>query len=246
VRIALMSDIHANREAFEACLRDLRARKSDRLVFLGDYVGYGADPSWVVDKVMELVAGGAVAVMGNHDHAVSHLGEDLNNDAEVAMFWTRGQLGPEAREFLAALPMRFEDDMRLYVHANVQTGRRWHYVDSPEAAERALESCSAQTIFCGHLHLPNIYGITATGKIASFRPVSDVTVPMPQHRRWLAVLGAVGQPRDGNPAASYALLDTDRREITYMRVPYDVETAAAKIRAAGLPDRLAERLEVGR
>jgi diadenosine tetraphosphatase ApaH/serine/threonine PP2A family protein phosphatase len=240
-----MSDIHANREAFEACLRDVRERGADRLVFLGDYVGYGADPSWVVDKVMELVTGGAIAVMGNHDHAVSYPGEELNNDADIAMSWTRGQLGSESRKFLSDLPMRFEDDMRLYVHANTQTGRRWHYVDSPEAAGRALESCSAQTVFCGHLHVPTLYGITATGKIVSFRPVSGVTVPLPRHRRWLAVLGAVGQPRDKDPAASYTLLDTDRSEVTYMRVPYDVEAAAAKIRAAGLPDRLAERLEVG-
>lgn len=246
MRIALMSDIHANREAFEACLRDVRTRGTDRLVFLGDYVGYGADPAWVVDTVMELVAGGAIAVMGNHDHAVSYLHEDLNEDAEVAMSWTRGQLGPEAREFLANLPMRFEDDMRLYVHANVQTSRRWHYVDSPQAAGRALESCRAQTIFCGHLHVPTLYGITATGKIASFRPVSGVAIPLPRHRRRLAVLGAVGQPRDGNPAASYTLLDTDKSEITYLRVPYDAEAAAAKIREAGLPDNLAERLGKGR
>jgi diadenosine tetraphosphatase ApaH/serine/threonine PP2A family protein phosphatase len=246
VRIALLSDIHANREAFEACLRDVRARCADRLVLLGDYVGYGADPAWVVNTVMELVTGGAIAVMGNHDHAVSYLREDLNPDAEIAMSWTRGQLGPEAREFLANLPMSFGDDMRLYVHANVQTSQRWHYVDSQEAAGRALKSCSAQTLFCGHVHVPTLYGITATGKIISFRPVSGVAIPLPQHRRWLAVLGAVGQPRDGSPAASYTMLDTDKGEIIYLRVPYDVEAAAAKIREAGLPETLAERLGKGR
>lgn len=246
MRIAFMSDIHANREALEACLRDVRARGADRLVFLGDYVGYGADPAWVVDTVMELVTDGAIAVLGNHDHAVSDLREDLNADAEVAMSWTRGQLGPQAREFLAGLAMRSEDDNRLYVHANVQTSRRWHYIDGPEAAERALESCSAQTLFCGHVHKPTLYGITATGRTVAFRPVTDVAIPLPQHRRWLAVLGAVGQPRDGNPAASYALLDTDKSAITYLRVPYDVSVAAAKIREAGLPDTLAERLWKGR
>jgi diadenosine tetraphosphatase ApaH/serine/threonine PP2A family protein phosphatase len=242
--IALMSDIHSNREAFEACLRDVRARGVDRLVFLGDYVGYGADPAWVVDTVMELVSGGAIAVKGNHDHAVSYMREDLNPAAEIAITWTRGQLGPEAREFLATLPMSFVDDMRLYVHANVQTGR-WHYVDGLEAAGRALKSCSAQTLFCGHVHVPTLYGITATEKMVSFRPVSGVAIPLPQHRRWLAVLGSVGQPRDGNSAASYSLLDTDKAEITYLRVPYDLESAAAKIREAGLPESLAERLRKG-
>lgn len=245
MRIALMSDLHANREAFEACLRDVRDRGADRLVFLGDYVGYGADPTWVVDTIMDLVADGAIAVKGNHDHAVSYLREELNPDAEVAMAWTRGQLGPKERGFLANLPMRFEEDKRLFVHANVQTGHRWHYVDGPEAANRALEFCTAQMVFCGHVHVPALYGITATGKMVFFRPVANVTVPLPRHRRWLAVLGAVGQPRDGNSAASWTLLDTDKNEITFLRVPYDVETAASKIRVSGLPDSLATRLGKG-
>jgi len=241
-----MSDIHSNREAFEACLRDVRLRDVDRLVFLGDYVGYGADPVWVVDTVMELVSNGAIAIMGNHDNAVTYMREEMNEFAEVAMSWTSGQLGPEAREFLVSLPMRFEEDKRLYVHADVQSNRRWQYMDSAETAGRALGSCGAQSVFCGHVHVPTIYGITATGKVASFRPVSGVAVPLPRHRRWLVVLGAVGQPRDGNPAASYTLLDTDRAEITYLRVPYDVEAAATKIREAGLPNKLADRLGKGR
>lgn len=246
MRIAIMSDIHSNREAFEACLHDARNRGAERLLFLGDLVGYGADPVWVVDTARELVAAGAVAILGNHDNAVSDFREELNAEAEVAISWTRGQLGPEARHFLAGLPMRFEEDMRLFVHADVQTGRRWHYVDSPEAAGRALESCGAQTVFCGHLHRPALYGITATGRIASFRPVSGVAIPLPRHRRWLAVLGSVGQPRDGSPAASYALLDTEKNDITYQKVPYDVDGAAAKIRQAGLPYHLAERIGKGR
>lgn len=246
VRIALMSDIHANREAFEACLQDVRDRNTDRFLLLGDFVGYGADPVWVVDTVMELVAGGAVALLGNHDQAVSSSREEMNEDAEIAMSWTRGKLGTEARAFLAGLPMSFEEDKRLFVHANVQTARRWSYIDSSEAADRALESCEAQAVFCGHLHRPALYGITATGKTTSFRPVSNVTIPLPRHRRWLTVLGSIGQPRDGNPAASYAMLDTTANDITFVRVPYDVETAAAKIREAGLPDNLADRLRKGR
>ncbi len=244
--IALMSDIHSNREAFEACLLDMRTRGADQLMLLGDFVGYGADPVWVVDTVMKLVAGGAVALMGNHDQAVSNLREDMNEDAEIAMSWTRGQLGTEGRAFLEGLPMSFEDDKRLFVHANIQTARRWSYIDSSEAAGKTLESCNAQAVFCGHVHRPALYGITGTGRMTSFRPVSNVIIPLPRHRRWLTVLGSIGQPRDGNPAASYALLDTATNEITFMRVPYDVETAAAKIREAGLPDYLAARLRKGR
>lgn len=243
--IALMADIHANREAFEACLRDARAKGAVQMIFLGDFVGYGADPVWVVDTVMGLVAKGAAALQGNHDNAVSDLRESLTTDAQVAMSWTRGELGPDARKFLANLPMRIEDETRLYVHANVPPDRRWLYIDDRNAAARALQARQAQTVFCGHVHVPAIYGITATEKLVAFQPVSGVAVPLSPQRRWLAVLGAVGQPRDGNPAASYALLDTRKAEITYLRVPYDIEATAAKIRKAGLPDSLADRLRRG-
>ena len=246
MRIALLADIHGNREAFEACLQDARRRGCGQVVLLGDYVGYGADPAWTVEKVMELVGEGALAVLGNHDNAVGDWKEDLTPDAEVAITWTRGQLGAPARRFLAALPMGIEDGERLYVHANVAPARRWSYLDGLDPALRALKACRAQAVFCGHVHVPALYGITASGKGIAFRPVPGVPIPLPRHRRWLAVLGAVGQPRDGGTAASYALLDADLAELTYYRVPYDVQAASAKIRAAGLPDALAERLGKGR
>jgi len=240
-----MADIHANREAFEACLRDARARGVERFVFLGDYVGYGADPVWVVDTIMALVDQGAVAVLGNHDLGVSEPRESMSLAAETVMAWTRGQLGPAAREFLAHLPMRIEDGTRLYVHANVPADRRWTYVDGADAAGRALANSQAQSTFCGHVHKPALYGITATAKLVAFRPVTGVAVPLPAHRRWLSVLGSVGQPRDGDPAASYSLLDTERGELTFLRVPYDVEAAIAKLDAAGLSEALAVRLRKG-
>lgn len=246
MRIALMADIHANRHAFEACLAHAQGHKVQRLVFLGDYVGYGADPVWAVDTVMDLVARGGIAILGNHDHAVSNLKETMTADAEVAIAWTRGQLGPEARTFLADLPMRFEDDTRLYVHANPHSLRPWHYVSDPDSARRAFEATRAQSVFCGHVHVGALYGITATGQLISFKPIPGVPIPLPRHRRWFAVLGAVGQSRDGDPAASYALMDTDKSEITYMRVPYDVSAAAARVLEAGLPESLAERLVRGR
>ena len=104
----------------------------------------------------------------------------------------------------------------------------------------------AHIAFCGHIHVPALYHMSATGKIASFEPVGGVEIPLSRHRRWLAVLGAVGQPRDGSPAACYAILDTERDALTYVRIPYDLDTAARKIRAAGLPPRLADRLYEGR
>jgi diadenosine tetraphosphatase ApaH/serine/threonine PP2A family protein phosphatase len=162
------------------------------------------------------------------------------------MAWTRGQLGADAREFLASLPMRFEDDTRLYVHASPQTYPAWIYVNDGAAAKRALEASRAQTVFCGHTHQAALHGITATGQLVSFDPVASVPVPLPRHRRWLTIVGSVGQSRDGDPAAAYAILDTAPSEITHYRVPYDVEATALTILQAGLPPSLAVRLQTGR
>jgi diadenosine tetraphosphatase ApaH/serine/threonine PP2A family protein phosphatase len=245
MRIALLADIHANRLALEACLEHARTRHADRLVFLGDYVGYGAQPNEVVERIMAETARGAIAVAGNHDQAVANDREAMTPDAETAMAWTRGQLGPEARDFLASLPLRFEDGTRLYVHASPQTYPPWIYVREGRDALRALEASRAQMVFCGHTHLPALHGITATGQLVSFQPVPGAPVPLPPHRRWLTVVGAVGQSRDGNPAAAYALLDTATSEITHFRVPYDVQAAASALLEAGLPPALATRLRKG-
>lgn len=246
MRIALLADIHANRRALEACLDHARSQGADRLVFLGDYVGYGPDPGEVLARIMAETERGAVAVAGNHDQAVAETRESMTSDAEVALAWTRGRLGAAAREFLTSLPMRFEDGPRLYVHASPQTYPAWTYLNDGAAARRALEASRAQTVYCGHTHLPALHGITATGQLVSFQPVPGVPIPLPRHRRWLSVIGAVGQSRDGNPSAAYATLDTDRSEITHWRVPYDVEATAQAILLAGLPPSLAARLLRGR
>ncbi len=245
MRIALMADIHANRRAFEACLDHARSLGADRLVFLGDFVGYGPEPNEVMERVMTETAHGAIAVLGNHDQAVAETHESMISDAEIAMAWTRGQLGVEARAFLSSLPMQVEDDARLYVHASPQTDPAWIYVNDAVAARRALEATQSRRVFCGHTHIPALYGITATGQLVSFQPVPSVPIPLARHRRWLNVVGAVGQSRDGDPAASYALLDTTRCEIIHFRVPYDVEAAASAILHAGLPPALATRLQKG-
>ena len=244
--IALLADIHANREALVACLAHARDRGAERLVFLGDYVGYGADPEFVVDTLAEHVAAGALAVSGNHDHAIAQTHLSMTSDAWTVIAWTRGRLGPSARGFLAGLPLTVADGERLYLHADGSAPERWIYVTDAAAAARSLAATSAQLTFCGHVHVPSLYGITTTGKLTSFRPVAGVAVPLLRQRRWFVVLGSVGQPRDGNPASCYAMLDTARAEITYLRVPYDIDSAAAKIRAAGLPEALAARLRRGR
>lgn len=246
MRIALFSDIHANQQAFAACLADAGRERVDRHVLLGDYVGYGADPEWCVATVMELVAEGAVALQGNHDCAVSDRRLDMNAEARVAMEWTRGRLDRAQRAFLAELPLVHEEHGYLFVHANASRPGGWGYVLDAGNAARSMQATQAHAAFCGHVHRPALYSMSTTGKLTSFTPVTDVPIQLLQGRQWLAVLGAVGQPRDGNPSAAYALFDTDTRELTFRRVPYDVEAAAARIRAQGLPARLADRLLVGR
>jgi len=246
VLLALFADIHANRQAFTACLDFARARGAERIVCLGDYVGYGADPEWTVETVMDLVEKGALAVRGNHDSAIGISTESMNAQAQAAIEWTRGRLSASQRRFLAELPLTLQDDDRLYVHSEASSPAKWRYVQSTADAGRSLMATAAHVTFCGHIHQPALYSISVTGKMTGFVPTSGVTVQLLQGRRWLTVVGSVGQPRDGDPAASFAMFDTASREITYCRVPYDVDAAAKRIRDNGLPNWLADRLLVGR
>lgn len=244
--IALMTDIHGNREAFGACLAHARARGVDRFVFLGDFVGYGADPAWVVETVASLVAEGAVAVRGNHDDAALGRADRMNEAAAAAIRWTRDRLGPADKAFLDRLPLTAAEDDRLYVHADASAPDRWRYVTDAVAARTSLGACTARLLFCGHVHQPCLYGLSPPERITRFTPTAGMPVPLLPPRRWLGVIGSVGQPRDGDPAAAYALYDTGTTMLTVQRVPYDIASAAAKIRAAGLPALLADRLFQGR
>lgn len=246
MRIALLADVHANREALQACLDDVRGHGAQQRVFLGDLVGYGADPQWVVDTVREEVARGAVVVRGNHDASVADpQREGLHDDAQRVADWSRGRLDAEALAFLRGLPLTRDDEDRLYVHANAFAPAGWAYLLGRIEVERSLAATAASLTFCGHVHDPMLWTRSAAGRVAGFRPVPDTPIPLPRARRWLAVVGSAGQPRDGDPAACWALYDAAARTITWRRVPYDHHAAAAKVRAAGLPERFAARLESG-
>lgn len=246
MRIALISDIHANLPALEACLAAAARLQVDKLALLGDFVGYGPDPEAVINRVRPLVEAGAIAVLGNHDMAVLKPARDMNATAAEAIAWTRGQLSEASKSFLAVLPFEVRSDDVLYVHADASDPAAWHYVTDGETARASLAGSDAMLTFCGHVHVPAVYCLSATGKMISHAPVQDVAMPLLAHRRWLAVLGAAGQPRDGNPAASFAVHDTAERSLTYRRAPYDVDSVAQRIRALGLPDSLAARLLEGR
>jgi diadenosine tetraphosphatase ApaH/serine/threonine PP2A family protein phosphatase len=246
VLLALLTDIHANREALDACLAHAARMKPDRYIFLGDLVGYGADPGYVTDVVKAFVAHGAVALKGNHDEAVVGSTAGMNETAREAIRWTRTQVDERQRQFLAGLPLSHEEGDRLFVHASAFAPDRWGYVTDEFEAAKSFAATRCRCTFCGHLHVPAVYHVALTGWCGAFTPVPEAAIPLLPQRRWLAVLGAVGQPRDRNPDACYALLDERNDQLTYYRVPYDVESAARKVREAGLPISLSARLLAGR
>ncbi len=241
--IALLSDIHANREAFEATLAAIKG--VDQIVILGDIVGYGADPGWCVDTVQDLAASGAVVVRGNHDQAACETRCDMNSTARIAIEWTRDMLSPAQKAYLSGLPLTVNEEDRLYVHAEGSAPGAWQYVTDIADARAHFAGTSTRISFCGHIHVPALYCQPVIGKVTKFLPNSEARIPLLVQRRWLAVMGSVGQPRDDNPAAAFALYDTARRELQFRRVAYDVETAQHKIRMAGLPEGLAARLARG-
>lgn len=246
MRLALIADIHANREALEAVLEHARRVGCERHVFLGDLVGYGADPQWVVACVQSFVARGAIAVKGNHDVGVAgSVSPHMVGAARDAVAWTRAQLGPGELRFLQDLPLTHSQGEMLFVHANAFAPAQWEYVLGRAEAARSMRATQSIYTFCGHVHQPCLYHQSAAAHCMDFVPTSDMPVPVAAHRRWLVLPGSAGQPRDGNPAACYASFDAARRVLTFHRVAYDHDAAAAKIRAVGLPAALATRLAHG-
>ncbi len=246
MRLALLTDLHANLEAVEAVLDHAHRQGAEQLAFLGDLVGYGADPGPVVDRVQAAVATGALALKGNHDEAATRGPPPaMRPDAARAVSWTRERLSQEQLAFLAALPLTVEQGDRLFVHASAVAPGDWIYVLSGADAARCLRATRARQVFSGHTHTPGLYHLAADGSIGAFRPVPGTPIKLTAFHRWLVIPGSVGQPRDGNPAACYAMLDDAADVIEFHRVPYDAERAARKIRAAGLPGDLGARLELG-
>jgi diadenosine tetraphosphatase ApaH/serine/threonine PP2A family protein phosphatase len=244
--LAILTDLHANREAVETVLDHAANHGATSYAFLGDLVGYGADPGWVVDTVMAYAERGAFVVLGNHDEGALQLDRTAMKSAvHEALAWTHEQLNDTQRDFLRALPLEQSvGDIEL-VHANAWAPAAWEYVDGGMEAMRSMQATPHQLTFCGHMHTPALYYMTPTGKTGCFIPTSDVAIPLSRQRRWLAIPGAVGQPRDGNPATAYALFDTRSQELRFFRLPYDAQVAADKIRAAGLPPAFADRLLTG-
>ena len=249
MKLALMSDIHANIQALDACLLHARTQQAERFAFLGDLVGYGANPGAVLERTMQLAEAGAVVIQGNHDAMAVRPPAEASSLGSSTALWTHQQLSPAQRNWLAALPLTLHLEPLLLVHASADAPARWHYVHDVRAASASLDAAAnwpgVRHVFGGHVHEQTLYYRGATQGLMKFLPQPGVAVPVPPRRQWLCTVGSVGQPRDGKPQAMYALLDTDRWLLTFQRVAYDHAAAASAIRAAGLPAFFADRLEQG-
>jgi predicted phosphodiesterase len=239
MRIAVLSDIHANLVALDAVLDSIGP--VDALWHLGDVVGYGPEPDAVVDRLRDA---GARGVRGNHDAAAIG-GREIdyfNPDAKRAMEWTRGVIRPETIAWLTALPERLTDGDFLLVHGSPRDPI-WEYVTSAAIARENLAVAETPHVLHGHTHVAVAFRDDGD-RTQTLVPRDGATLPLDDGRAMVNP-GSVGQPRDGNPDASWLVLDTDRHECTWHRVAYDIESVQAAMLSAGLPARLASRLSFG-
>ena len=242
MKVAVISDIHANRHAFEATLEAVADSDASELWCLGDLVGYGAEPDACVELARRHAA---VCLAGNHDMAVT--GEipldEFSRGASLAAQWTREVIDPDNLAFLQTLSPQGEESRVGLYHASPRDPV-WEYVLSALLAELCLEQQDHRICLIGHSHVALSFA-RRDGELATGEPRREgATLDLAQGE-WLLNPGSVGQPRDGDRRAAWMLLDLDGMEATFYRADYDVAGAAAAIRAARLPDSLAERLEYG-
>ena len=240
-KFAILGDIHANIDALNVVLDDCRAQGVTDFLCTGDVVGYNACPHECLDRIRQL---GCPVVMGNHDHYVSSRQnlEDFNPHAAAVIEWTRKQLSMEEMYFLRALPFVKTTMGITLVHATMDNPEAFGYVFDHLQAEAHFSHQVTPICFHGHTHCPMIY----EKQLAAVYRIDAQNFKLPIGRKYFVNVGSVGQPRDGDPRAAYVIFDPKTREVVFRRLEYDVAAAQERIRLAGLPERLAERLAVGR
>lgn len=243
MKFAVFSDVHANLEALDAVLAHAARERVAFHLCLGDVIGYGANPNECVDRVRSLSP--SICLRGNHDAAAVDARERafFHEVALQGIHYSARHLTPENADYLHALPYVYRDHQRMMgVHASPFHPEEWEYVLDSPGAERAFEAMTpARAAFIGHSHSPVVF--CDDGSVQRFPPESLVMDL--ESRRYVLNVGSVGQPRDGNPDASYVVYDDEDDSVTHHRVRYDREKAAEKILRAGLPPVLAERLLIG-
>lgn len=241
--VALISDVHGNLEALTAVMKDIKdSSAAEKIVFLGDAVGYGANPNEVL-AIINCECD--IKLMGNHDYSALGLLDvkDFNSYARDAIAYTTAVLDAAAIATLSSLRLTAETDDLQFVHATPDAPAAWNYCLSIHDAEGQFSSFKKRICFLGHSHKPIIYGHTFAGETYAIRPEE---VKLERESRYIVNVGSVGQPRDGDPRSCYALYDSDNDTLVYRRVAYDLATAQAKMAAANLPDFLIERLSSGK
>ena len=243
MRYALIGDIHANFDALETVLTDIENRSIDKIICLGDVVGYGAEPARCVEKMWDL---GCETIAGNHDWAaIEKIPIDFFNDyAKQAAIWTREQLSPEHKSWLKELPLTRRFDDCAIAHGTFHRPEAFNYITTVFDAQMsfaALKDLQRSVGFIGHSHVPVAFFDTD--------PITytlDQDIPRDSEAAMMVNIGSVGQPRDENPQASYCIFDSEQGLAQIIRLDYDIDAAAAKIREAGLPEVLAMRLYQGK
>ena len=239
-RYAILSDIHGNLEALQEVLSKCRELDIDQYISLGDVVGYNACPRECMKIVRDL---GCPVVMGNHDHYVSSCRDlaDFNPHAAAVIEWTREQLGADELEYLSTLPFTVTTAGISLVHATMDGPQDFGYVFDHLQAEAHFSHQVTPLCFHGHTHCPMIY----EKQIGAVYRIDAQDFKLPIGRKYFINVGSVGQPRDGDPRAAYVVYDQATRLVKFRRLEYDVQSAQERIRRAGLPERLAERLALG-
>ena len=246
MRVAILSDIHANIEALQAVLADARAHSAEHFLCLGNTIGFNGDPAACMDTATGLFA---ACVRGNHEQALLQRGLFGVPLYTTMMDRTAAMLSAEHLAYIRPLPLRAEWNGMTLVHASPAQPESWQRIANIPAARTAFAAFSGQLCFFGHTHRATIFTRREDGVISIIPAVYDAdnacTVELADASRYLINPGSVGQPRDFDYRASYALLDTDERTLILRRVEYDVESAAAKISHTGLPDSFATALRNG-
>ncbi len=245
MRCAIISDIHGNHEALTTVLEDIRQKGIKDIFCLGDIVGYGADPSGCLAEICGLTD---MITAGNHDHGAVGLLDlsSFNLNARKAAEWTGKKLNAREKDLLKKLPLFLnpfvQGEKFIMVHSTPNRPEAWQYILSLDEAEYQFEKFSERLCFVGHSHQPVFWECDPHGKCSI---AGREYVHLEKDRRYIINVGSTGQPRDGDPRASYAVFDRERMEVTIRRVEYDIYSAQEKIIRAGLPARLAERLAIG-
>jgi predicted phosphodiesterase len=244
MKIALISDIHANVEALEAVLADIRIQKADEILCLGDIVGYGANPNECIDLVKKNCS---FTLLGNHDAAaIGQLStQHFNIHAKIAIEWTSENLRKGSYDFLKTLPMKETKLSHTIVHATPYEPNMWYYITSLEEAAFNFQFFETAFCFVGHTHIPIIIVLEQEKEVYVHQGDALDFGSLP-NVRFLINVGSVGQPRDRNSMSCYGIIDSDAKTFTYRRIQYDVQKAQAKMRKIKMPEFLITRLEEGR